>query len=230
MCLFPIGGAKIEKISEAEHSSPVFMLIFVPRQIFETRKHISLMDRKTENHIILRNGSRIPFEPFFKEGFPKFFAFAGRFIADTFAQEDVVQEAFIEVWNHRNNYFEDMLSLEGYIYTFIKNKCIDHIRHYKVKEQFSNEQMQEKTSDDFLLQSIIDEETRFLIHQAVRQLTPQCRQVIQLHLEGKKIKEIAQEMGISEVTVKYHKAAAYRQLYKLLGPLFLTFIMSRKIF
>lgn len=49
--------------------------------------------------------------------------------------------------------------------------------------------------------------------------------VIKLHLEGKKNKEIAEEMGISETTVKFHKSVAYRELNKSLGHLFLMVAM-----
>lgn len=228
MRLFTIGGAKIEKFFETEPVSHFFVAIFVLCHRFTLILHTQLMNNRLNENIILCDGRQIPFEQFFKEGFPKFYAFAGRFITEPFAREDIVQEAFIEVWGRRLNHFKDEPSLQGYIYTFIKNKCIDHIRHHKIKEQFSSRQAQEKSSDDFLLQSIIDEETRSLIHQAVRQLTPQCRQVIQLGLEGKKIKEIAQAMGLSEVTVKFHKASAYKQLYKSLSHLLLKIITFGK--
>ena len=187
-----------------------------------------MMGKRTDEDIILRDGSRVPFESFFKKGFPKFFAFAGRFLSEPFAQEDIVQEAYIEVWNRRDNHFEDELSLEGYMYTFVKNRCIDLLRHLKGKEEFSSREVQTKASDEFLLQSIIDEESRFLVHDAVRRLAPQCRKVMQLHLAGKRIREIAEEMGISEATVKFHKASAFRQLYKSLRPLLLKIITMRK--
>ena len=37
-------------------------------------------------------------------------------------------------------------------------------------------------------------------------------------------------MGISEVTVKFHKASAFKQLYKSLRPLLLRIITMRKKF
>ncbi len=49
--------------------------------------------------------------------------------------------------------------------------------------------------------------------------------VIKIHFEGQKKKEIAEEMGISETTVKFHKAVAYRELNKSLGHLFLMITM-----
>lgn len=181
------------------------------------------------NHdIILQDGMTIPFEVFFKENFPKFYAFAGRFIAETFTKEDIVQEAFIDTWGRRHERFKDELSLHAYMYTIIKNKCIDYLRHDKIKEQFANHYLQESPTDELLMDSIIDEESRFLIHKAIRQLSPQCREVILHHLAGLKNKEIAEKMNITEATVKFHKASAYKQLYKTLGPLLLSYIIFRK--
>ena len=95
----------------------------------------------------------------------------------------------------------------------------------KIKERYSNEFSRELETSDYLMQAIIDEESRFLIHKAIQSLTPQVQAVIKLHLEGKKNKEIAEEMGISETTVKFHKSVAYRELNKSLGHLFLMVAM-----
>ena len=62
----------------------------------------------------------------------------------------------------------------------------------------------------------MEEETHFVLYEAIRQLTPQCQQVIKLHLEGKSNKEIAEEMQISIVTVKSHKMVAYNKLREML--------------
>ncbi len=186
------------------------------------------MLNRHDHNIILQDGTKLSFEQFFKENFPKFYAFTGRFIIEAFTREDIVQEAFIDTWGQRHERFKDELSLHAYMYTSIKNKCIDHIRHNKVKEQFSDYYLQETSSHEFLMDAIIDEESRFLIHQAINRLSPQCREVILHHLAGLKNKEIAEKMNISEATVKFHKASAYKQLHKSLGPLLLSFIIFRK--
>ena len=50
--------------------------------------------------------------------------------------------------------------------------------------------------------------------------------VMKLHLEGKKNQEIADEMGITLATVKFHKMVAYKQLNGLLGQILLFAIFS----
>ena len=51
------------------------------------------------------------------------------------------------------------------------------------------------------------------------------KDIFEAFLSGRNTKEIAEEMGISETTVKFHKSVAYRELNKSLGHLFLMITM-----
>ena len=52
---------------------------------------------------------------------------------------------------------------------------------------------------------LLEEEMKNTAKQAVNELPTECRQVFELsRYEGKKYSEIAQELGISVNTVKYH--------------------------
>lgn len=185
------------------------------------------MVREKYGNIELLNGEVISFECFFKEYFAKYNAFASRFVKDVFVQEDIVQEAFVAVWSKRLRQFESELLLHSFMYKIIRNKCVDYLRHKKIKERFSSEYSKEQEIEEYSMQAIIDEESRFLIHKAIQALTPQVQAVIKLHLEGKKNKEIAEELGISETTVKFHKSVAYKQLYRSLEYLVLFVSMLK---
>lgn len=179
------------------------------------------MAKESHGNIEFLNGEVFGFELFFKECFAKYSAFASRFVDDVFIREDIVQEAFIAAWASRSRQFESELVLHSFMYKMIRNKCIDYLRHEKVKERFSSKWSSEQEVEEYSMQAIIDEESHFLIHKAIKALTPQVQAVIKLHLEGKKNKEIAEELGISEATVKFHKSVAYRQLYHSLEFLIL---------
>ena len=71
--------------------------------------------------------------------------------------------------------------------------------------------------EEYMFSSVLDEEAHYVLYEAIRCLTPQCQTVIKLHLGGKKNKEIAEEMGISVITVKSHKMMAYKELRKILA-------------
>ena len=155
------------------------------------------MAKESHGNIEFLNGEVFGFELFFKECFAKYSAFASRFVDDVFIREDIVQEAFIAAWASRSRQFESELVLHSFMYKMIRNKCIDYLRHEKVKERFSSKWSSEQEVEEYSMQAI------------------------KLHLEGKKNKEIAEELRISEATVKFHKSVAYRQLYHSLEFLIL---------
>ena len=165
------------------------------------------------------------FDELYNSEFTQIEKYVRRMLYDSNAVEDIVQETFIIVWSRHLKVFDSEMALQAFIYRTLRNKCLDYIRHEKIKERYSSEYSKERETSDYLMQAIIDEESRFLIHKAIKSLTPQVQAVIKLHLEGKKNKEIAEEMGISETTVKFHKSVAYRELNKLLGHLFLMITM-----
>jgi RNA polymerase sigma-70 factor (ECF subfamily) len=67
-------------------------------------------------------------------------------------------------------------------------------------------------SEAFFIDQVVEEETHRMIHQAIQELSPKCKEIILLGLEGLKNKEIARELNLSVNTVKTHKLLAYRQL------------------
>lgn len=81
-------------------------------------------------------------------------------------------------------------------------------------------------SESFLVKSVWDEETHHLLYKAIDTLTPQCKEVIRYHLEGKKNQEIAELMDISIVTVKSHKMVAYKQLRETLSKIIFCLFLS----
>ena len=140
-----------------------------------------------DKQIRFGTGEILSFEKFFKENFSKFYAFTVRFVEDSYICEDLVQETFISVWESGSNQYDSPIMLHAFIYKTIRNKALNYLKHHKIREQYS------------------------------QKLTPQCQTVIKLHLGGKKNKEIAEEMGISVITVKSHKMMAYRELRKILA-------------
>lgn len=70
----------------------------------------------------------------------------------------------------------------------------------------------------------MEEEARYLLYRAINMLSPQCREVVRQVLKDKKNQEIADELGISIVTVKSHKMLAYRKLKEILSKLLLVLL------
>ena len=94
------------------------------------------MTKEQGEYIRFLNGEVLVFKHFFKEYFSKFFAFTSRFIDDAYVREDIVQETFIIVWSRHLKMFDSEVSLQAFIYRTLRNKCLDYIRHEKIKKIF----------------------------------------------------------------------------------------------
>jgi RNA polymerase sigma-70 factor (ECF subfamily) len=64
----------------------------------------------------------------------------------------------------------------------------------------------------FFRDNVIEQETYLLIHNAIRNLSPQGQRVIELSLDGLKNQGIADQLGISLNTVKTIKFRAFKSL------------------
>lgn len=149
--------------------------------------------------------------------------FAIKFIPGRDALEDLVQETFVALWEKRND-FNSEAAIKSYLYTTLKNKCLNYLRHLKTVNKYAeNYTLLENTTD--FSKAMIKEETLRLFYQAIDSLNEHARKVILLTLEGYKRDEIAEEMSITVDTVKYHKKKATQRLKELLGENFYLLLL-----
>ena len=66
---------------------------------------------------------------------PKLVAFALRWSGDQVLAEDIVQDAFVQIWKRKNELDWDN-ELDSLIYSIVRNNLINHY-HRKLKEQSS---------------------------------------------------------------------------------------------
>lgn len=154
--------------------------------------------------------------------------YAYSFLNDKDEAEEVVQSAFIGVWDKRNS-IEIQTSMKSYLYRMVRNSCLNVIKHSNVRKQHvrhamaGGEPMEENAS-----QFVISGELEGKIREAMKQLPEQCRLVFQLsRFEELKYSEIADQLNISVKTVENHMGKALKimrlQLKDYL-PLFLFFM------
>ena len=156
------------------------------------------------------------FDSFIEEYYAPMFAFAMRIIKNNHIAEDVVQDAFANLWENRKR-ISDKVYAKHFLYTIIRNYSIDYFRALKKQHNRFNHDIPD--NDDFST-SFIKAETLKLLHEAIETLPPRSAQVIKLSLEGMKQNEIAEVMGIQLSTVKALKADGINKLRKILGPAF----------
>lgn len=155
-------------------------------------------------------------------------AFAHQMVGSVGVAEELVQDAFIRLWQRRNE-FESQGSLRAYLYHSVRNACISHLRHERVERSRI-----ESFQLDYRLSSGDDDETyrEELIRQlllSIDTLPPKQREVFLLSVKGKSCEEIAAEMNITPESVKKQRQRGIRRLRDTFTPeMLLLLIMMMK--
>ena len=175
----------------------------------------------------LREGSESAFEMLFRTHYQPLCNYACSFLNDKDEAEEVVQSAFINVWDKRQS-IEIRVSAKSYLYRMVRNACLNVLKHEKVKTAHAREAMTDgEPVYDGASESLVSSELENRISEAMKMLPEQCRLVFQLsRFEELKYAEIAEQLSISIKTVENQMGKALKimrvQLKDYL-PLFLIF-------
>jgi len=190
--------------------------------IFHTHKQAGQTSIKDRN-----------FEEIYLDYFPRLLRFAQEYVANREDAENIIQDVFMALWERRDD-IKIHVSLASYLFILIKNRCIDHLRRKKhaelglqrMQEEFTYEQQMKIYSLEALDQTFTSgNDIEQIITRAIESLPPKCREIFILSkMDGKKYREIAQKLNISESTVENQMRIALRKLREQLKdymPLFL---------
>ncbi|SUJ02515.1 RNA polymerase sigma factor [Sphingobacterium spiritivorum] len=139
--------------------------------------------------------------------------------------KDLVQELFTNLWDRRYT-LPHILNIQAYLHSILRNRILDYIAHHKVESKYLDS-LQEFISKGHCLtdQHIIEGEFAAYIEQTVNALPPKMREVYTMSRHTPKShREIAEELGISEFTVKNHIKAALKIIRGKLDHI-LTFLL-----
>lgn len=153
--------------------------------------------------------------------FPKLVRFSEAYILSRQDAENIVQDVFLYLWEHWE-VMEELKNLNAFLFTLVKNRCIDFLRRQAKGRHLPITDLQEKEIQLklYALQSFdennlpeTDMETR--ITSAIDSLPKKCREIFVLsRLEGLRHKEIAARLNISTNTIEGQIAIALRKLRK----------------
>lgn len=130
--------------------------------------------------------------------------FSAKYIDDDATIEDVVQDAFLNLWEKRNE-FKTESTIKAYLYKIVRSFSVDTIRRRNIANRYAEKIVLEKEDQEFFLENIVESEVFQMIQTVFNELSPSCREVYQLSLHGKSHEEISQLLDISINTVKKHK-------------------------
>ncbi|WP_301703895.1 RNA polymerase sigma-70 factor [uncultured Parabacteroides sp.] len=157
------------------------------------------------------------FEKLYKLYYPKMFAFAKNYVPANEDAENIVQDVFLTLWERKEE-IEISFTLTTYLFTLVKNRCLNFLRHKLIEEEY-NSQMKEELgfklyaleAFDYSYQS--EEELQEIIRRALDTLPERCREVfIKSRIEGLKYKEISEELVISVNTVENQMVTELKKL------------------
>jgi RNA polymerase sigma-70 factor (family 1) len=163
----------------------------------------------------------ISFEDIYLTYFSKMKYFAKEYVVSEEDAENIVQDVFMELWEKREA-LTMHTNLIAFLFTAIKNRCLNHLRHKMVTQETAN-QLQEEYSitlrmnlnslEAFDQNLFSEQDIEKIITRALNSLSDKCREIfIMSKIEGKKQKEIATELNISINTIETQMGIAYKKL------------------
>nr|WP_129730796.1 RNA polymerase sigma-70 factor [Parabacteroides goldsteinii] len=178
----------------------------------------------------------IKFEDIYLSYFSKMKYFALEYVIREEDAENIVQDVFTELWEKRE-ILSMQINLIAYLFTTVKNKCLNHLRHITIvqetanliqEEYLINLRMNLNSLEAFDQNLFSDQDLEKIITRALNTLSPKCREIfVMSKIEGKKQRQIATELNISINTIETQIGIAYKKLRtELKGhlPLLLFFL------
>ena len=151
------------------------------------------------------------FEQLFKLHYVHLCNFARQFVYDEDSAQDICQKVFVKLWEKRAG-LDGRKSLKSYLFTSVKNRCLNHIRdNKKYRSRFldvdcGDIEIATEDNDQFAEQVLQEK-----IDTVLNSLPPKCRQVFEMsRYEDKKYREIAEELNVSQKTVEAHMTKAMK--------------------
>ena len=174
------------------------------------------------------------FEELFRLYYPRLIRYAGFFIKNSEEAEDLVQDVFFQLWKNRKKINQEK-SISAFIFTQLKNKCLNSIKRKIVEEKYKD--FQGNIESQKLHHLSMDGETDFVsmkeqlsiqLDNIISKMPEKCGLVFKLRwIEGKKIRQIAEELEISTTMVDKHIAKGLQIARQKMSPdLFLLFCIT----
>jgi len=145
--------------------------------------------------------------------------------------EEIVQEAFIQLFINRNK-LRDREGIFPYLYIASKRLAISYYRKKIVREQYGNVWKNEWQELDNQIETNLD--TKYLkniLSEIIEELPPQQQVIYRLNkLEDYSYQEIAEKEGLSKNTVRNHLSLASKFIRLRLEKILFFLLLIKNIF
>jgi len=174
----------------------------------------------------LKQGSYKAFTKIYDEYADSVFGFALRQLRNRNAARDIVQDTFMKLWINRD-IIDCSGNLKGLLFSIARYRVIDSLRRQMNEPKFEEymEHCADAPTDISPEDIMMYDEFLTIVNAAKKNLKPRERQIYELsrdqHLTNR---QIAEELGLSEQTVKNYLSAALRTLRESIGPIMPIFL------
>lgn len=151
----------------------------------------------------------IDFDALFRTYYEPLYYFALQYVPDEDDCRDIVAGVFEQLWRNVSDIRPD--TVRALLYTHVRNRCIDLLRHEKQKQQYAD--FVAHHSQHYIEAHEYDhqEERERIVAEVLDSIgEPTLSILLACYVEGKKYKEVAEMMEISVSTVKKHIVKALR--------------------
>lgn len=167
----------------------------------------------SDNKDILVKDIRSNFDRIYLTYYFRMYRFAKEYVLFDEDAENIVQDVFLLLWE-KCEVLDIQISLVSYLFTLVKNKSLDYLRHKVIADEYKEELSAKLASLESLNYSFTsDEEIEQILMSAIDKLPERCRQIfIKSRIEGKRNREIAQDLNLSLSTVENQMTIALKRL------------------
>ena len=139
--------------------------------------------------------------------------FAMDFVKEQKQAEDIVQDAFIKLWQNRDK-FQTLPELRSYLYVTIRNAALNSLDHEHVKNRFRDETLHTQVREaDFIESRMLFAELMQIIYQYLKELPAPYAEVLRLlYLEELSPAEVAERLQLTPENLRIRKFRAIGML------------------
>lgn len=159
----------------------------------------------------------------FREHYPRMYQLAKILLKDDAASKDVVSEVFADMLDTKS--ILRSKSVKYYLLACVRNKCLNVLSQQKMKDRVHHLLQADVSPSIAPMESMItsldkeQDKLEAILAYMDAELTPQTRKVLHLRFRQQMTyREIAIELGISEVAVYKHLAQGIKKLQQHFNP------------